>query len=183
MHTVHGGGGLSPARCGPETPAGVGLETPPARPLNFPLGWAWRLPWRPAGHAGIPPARHAGIQPPKRPAAMHAGIPPPPPMNRITDTCKNITLPQLSLQAAITITLRQTMGTFLLITERRYCGWMLMIHIATLWFCRYFVSSQKKYIQAKFGYHYYWSLYLRFIFEFFFKEIVYIVYGENQVCL
>ena len=59
---------------------------PPGQiPLNFP--------WKPARHAGIPPlwiptARHAGIPP-----VMHAGIPPP--VNRITDTSKNITLPQL----------------------------------------------------------------------------------------
>ena len=40
---------------------------------------------RPPG-ADPPTARHAGIPP-----AMHAGIAPPPPVNRITDTCKNIT--------------------------------------------------------------------------------------------
>ena len=82
-------------------------------------------PWRPAArNAGIPPAMHAGIATPWRPAANHAGIPPAmhagiappletcckscwdttcnacwdstlPPVNRITHTCKNITLPQL----------------------------------------------------------------------------------------
>ena len=40
-----------------------------------------------------PAARHAGIPP-----AMHAGIPAPspPPVNRMTNRCKNITLPQTS---------------------------------------------------------------------------------------
>ena len=62
-----------------ETPPDVALETPPGvggpgdpprrDPSIPPLGVGWR------------PARHAGI--------------PPPPVNRITDTCKNITLPQL----------------------------------------------------------------------------------------
>ena len=54
------------------SPMGVGLETCKAC-------W-YTTPWRPARHAGILPARHAGI---------------PPPANRITDMCKNITLPQL----------------------------------------------------------------------------------------
>ena len=73
------------------SPLGVSLETPLARPLKLPLGvgletckTCWDTtptPWRPARHAGIPPARHAGIS--------H------PPVNRITDTCKNITLSQL----------------------------------------------------------------------------------------
>ena len=98
----------------------VDLETPPPRcGLGTPQVWAWRPPWpdnstsplgvgletpqRPARHAGIPPARHAGIpSPPWRPAArhagispaIHAGIPPPcPPVSRMTDRCKNITLP------------------------------------------------------------------------------------------
>ena len=107
MRTARGssrprGGGLPQCmlgytpRCGPgDTPPGLGLETPQV--------WARRPPWRPARHAGIPPARHAGIPPPSRPAARHAGIPPamhagitPPPVNRMTDRCKNITLPQTS---------------------------------------------------------------------------------------
>ena len=87
------------------TPQFVGLETPQQV-------WAWRPPWpdpstspwvsawRPFPHGQIPQlppwvlarrtpwrpaARHAGI-----PRAMHAGIPPPP-VNRMTDRCKNIT--------------------------------------------------------------------------------------------
>ena len=63
---------------------------PPGQTPQLPP-WVWA--WKPARHAGIPPprpaARHAGIPP-----AMHAGIPLPP-VNRITDTCKNITLPQI----------------------------------------------------------------------------------------
>ena len=83
-------------------PLGCG---PGPDPLNFPLDygpgpdpskfppWVWA--WKPARHAGIPPpwrpaARHAGIPP-----AMHAGIAPPTPVNRITDACENIALPQL----------------------------------------------------------------------------------------
>ena len=71
------------------SPLGVGLETPPSQiPLNFPLGCGpgnlqgmlgYHSPWRPAArHAGIPPAMHAGLAPP---------------LNRMTDRCKNITLP------------------------------------------------------------------------------------------
>ena len=69
-------------------PLGCG---PGPDPLNFPLGCGpgdpapfWRLAAR---HAGIPPIMHAGIPP-------HP--PPPTPVNRITDRCKNITLPQTS---------------------------------------------------------------------------------------
>ena len=108
---IHGGGvsasvhaGIhthTPLGVGLETPHGVGLETPPARPLNFPPGCGpgdplgdllqGMLGYHPSGDllqgmliAGIPPA-------------MHAGIPPPaPPVNRMTDRCKNITLPQTS---------------------------------------------------------------------------------------
>ena len=59
-------------------PGGFHQETPPGS----------RLP----REQTPPAARHAGIPP-----AMLAGIPPtPPPMNRMTDRCKNITLPQTS---------------------------------------------------------------------------------------
>ena len=82
-----------PSRPDPSTsPLGVGLETPLARPLNFP---PWCGPGNLQGMLGYHPPR------PPRPAARHAGIPPamhagiPPPMTRITDMCKNITLPQL----------------------------------------------------------------------------------------
>ena len=73
----------TPLGVGLEPPLGVGLETPPGQTPQLPPPRVWA--WRPARHA----TRYAGI-----PRAMHAGIPPPPP-NRITDTCRNITLPQL----------------------------------------------------------------------------------------
>ena len=85
------------------SPPGVGLETTPlARSPQLPSWvWAWRLPPPPARSPSTSslacgpgvglawarkPARHAGIPP-----AMHAGIPPPAPVDRMTDTCKNIT--------------------------------------------------------------------------------------------
>ena len=43
----------------------------------------------PPGADPPPAARHAGIAHTHPPAARHAGIPPP--VNRMTDTCKNIT--------------------------------------------------------------------------------------------
>ena len=78
-----------PPGCGPgDPPPGVGLETPLE---TCKACWdttckaCWDTPRRPA-------ARHAVIPP-----AMHAGIPTPPPfVNRMTDRCKNITLPQTS---------------------------------------------------------------------------------------
>ena len=82
----------------------MGLETPPPR---YGLGeppcvGLETTPWRPARHAGIPPARHAGIPPPGDLQGMlgyHLQIMlryQSPHVNRITDTCKNITLPQLA---------------------------------------------------------------------------------------
>ena len=91
-----------PLGCGPGDPPGQTPQLPPGcgpGDLQGMLGYhpprqlqPWMWAWKPARHAGIPPhqrpaARHAGIPP-----AMHSGIPP---MNRITGTCKNITLPQL----------------------------------------------------------------------------------------
>ena len=75
----HGGGGVclsacwdTPPWCWPGDAPGVGLETPQV--------WAWWPPTRPVTkHAGIPPAMHAGISPP--------------PVDKMTDRCKNITLP------------------------------------------------------------------------------------------
>ena len=70
----------TPLGLGLETPhpPGVGLETlPPARFLNLPTGCG----------PGDPPTRPPNLPPGSGP--KH------PPMNRITDTCKNITLPQL----------------------------------------------------------------------------------------
>ena len=83
--------------CGPgDTPwpdpstslLGVGLETPPGQTPQLPPGCG---PGNQQGMLGHhhplrPDAMHAGIPP-----AMHAGIPPPPPLDRMTDKCKNIT--------------------------------------------------------------------------------------------
>ena len=71
----------------------------------------------PAMHAPLPPTMHAPLHAcphhacpwPCMPAAMHApypptcmspchACPPHPPVNRVTDTCKNITFPQFCLQ-------------------------------------------------------------------------------------
>ena len=63
------------------------------------------LPSRSARYAGIPPpplpetcckACWDNPPSPQRPAARHAGIPP---LNRITNSCKNITFPQLRMRA------------------------------------------------------------------------------------
>ena len=62
-------GGSPPGTSREQTPPGADPPPPQSRP---------------------PTARHAGIPP-----AMHAGMPPPP-VNRMTDRCKNITLPQTS---------------------------------------------------------------------------------------
>ena len=115
-------GYTTPPGVGLETPPGVGLETPPwPNPSTSNLGvgletpqetcckgcWDTTLPgdllqgmlgyhlqgmlgYHPSPPPPRPSARHAWIPP-----TMHAGISPPPPVNRITDTCKNITLPQL----------------------------------------------------------------------------------------
>ena len=66
-------------------PPGVGLETPSRV-------WAWRPPqwvwaWK--------PARHAGIHPPLE-TCKACWDTTPPPVNRMSDRCKNITLPQTS---------------------------------------------------------------------------------------
>ena len=56
---------------------------------------------KPEGHNRTPHTPREQT-PPQRPAARHAGIPPAmhagiaPPMNRMTNRCKNITLPQTS---------------------------------------------------------------------------------------
>ena len=90
-------------------PLGVGLDTPWPDPPQLPWVWAWRppsqIPSTSPLHVGLETCKacwdtthphlgdllhgHAGI-----PAAMHAGIPPPPPVNRMTDRCKKMTLPQ-----------------------------------------------------------------------------------------
>ena len=82
------GVGLETPRCGPGDPPGVDLETPLARPLNFPPGCG---PGDPPGQTPQLPPGYGSEDPP---AARHAGMPPP--MNRMTDRCKNITLPQTS---------------------------------------------------------------------------------------
>ena len=58
-------------------PLGVGLETPPGQSPQLPP-WVWA--WRP----------HKDLQ------GMLGYQPPPPPVNRMTDRCKNFTLPQTS---------------------------------------------------------------------------------------
>ena len=106
-----------PPGVGLETPLGVGLENPlgvglenPSRPnlLTSPPGcgpgdppqgqtpqlspWVWA--WRPARHAGIPPPGdllHGMLGYHLQCMLGYQA----PPVNRITDTCKNITLPQL----------------------------------------------------------------------------------------
>ena len=80
-----------PPGCGPGTPLGVGLETPQVR--------AWRPPrsdlsTSPLG-VGLETCKACWDTIPWISAAMHAGIPPAP-VNRMTDRCKNITLPQTS---------------------------------------------------------------------------------------
>ena len=95
-----------PPGCGPEDLPGQTPQLPPwvwawrapqARSLNSPPPWLWV--WKPARHAGIPPP-----PPPTRDLLQGMlgyhlqcllGYHPPPPVNRITDMCKNITLPQL----------------------------------------------------------------------------------------
>ena len=110
--SVHAG--MHPPGCGPgdppgvawrphppqdpsNSPLGVDMETPPARPLNFPPGCGPRDPL-PARSLKLPPGCGPGDQegmlgchPPETCKACWDT----PPVNRITDTCKNITLPQL----------------------------------------------------------------------------------------
>ena len=87
-----------PPKCGPGDPPWPDLSTSP-------LGVGLKTPPRPAArHTGIPPARHAGIPPPTPQetccktcwdtscnACWDTT-----PVNRMTDRCKNITLPQTS---------------------------------------------------------------------------------------
>ena len=77
----------TPPGVGLETPLGVGLETPQARLLNFPLGCG---PGDLQGMLGYHLQCMLGYHPP---------------VNRITNMCKNITLPQLPLRAVIIQTL------------------------------------------------------------------------------
>ena len=65
-----------PPRCGPGDP-------PRPDPSSSPWVWAWK------------PARHAGILPLPLETCKACWDTTPSPVNRITDTCKNITLPQL----------------------------------------------------------------------------------------
>ena len=83
-----------------DTPPGCGPRDPQARPLNFPLGCG----------PGDPPGQTPQLPPWMWPGNLQGMLgyhpletccktcwdtTPPPPVNRITDTCKNITLPQL----------------------------------------------------------------------------------------
>ena len=69
--------------CSSSSPWGCVIASVHAGIHTHPQLWAWRPPW-----CGL------GDFPPWRPAAMHAGIHFPP-VNRMTDRCENITLPQL----------------------------------------------------------------------------------------
>ena len=96
------GTGDTPPRCGPGGPPGVGLETPLARLLNFPQGvdletppqvWAWRPPW-PDSSTSLRVWTWRPPWPDPSTSPLGVGLETPS-VNRITDTCKNITLPQL----------------------------------------------------------------------------------------
>ena len=90
-----------PPRCEPGDPPGQTPQLPP-------WVWAWRPPWPdPSTYPLVrawKPARHAGIPPPLEICCKACwdttcnacwDTNPPSHVNRITDTCKNITLPQL----------------------------------------------------------------------------------------
>ena len=89
-----------PPGCGPgdpqarplNLPLGAGLETPQPNPSSFPLGVGLEiLGYTPLGDLqGMLGYHLQGM------LGYH-----PPPTNRITDTCKNITFPQLRLRAVI----------------------------------------------------------------------------------
>ena len=72
-----------PPGCGPGDPLGVGLETPLARPLNFLPGCG------PGNLQGM-----LGYRPPPR-DLLQGMLGYHPLVNKNTDTCENITLPQL----------------------------------------------------------------------------------------
>ena len=91
MRTTRSSGSVCLSACWVIPPGVWAWRPPQARPLNFPPGCG------PGDLQGM-----LGYHPPPRPAAKHAGIPPAmhsgiptPPVNRITDTYRNITLPQL----------------------------------------------------------------------------------------
>ena len=94
--------GLETPRCGAGDPPGVGLETPLGVGLEIPLGVGLETPqvcaWRPSWVWAWRPARHGGIPPPEDLQGtlgyQH------PPVNRMTDRCKNITLPQTSFASS-----------------------------------------------------------------------------------
>ena len=71
-----------PPRCGPGDPPGQTHQLPP---------WVWA--WKPVRHAGIPPETCCKACWDTTCNACWDTTPSP--VNRITDTCKNITLPQL----------------------------------------------------------------------------------------
>ena len=70
-----------PPWCGPGDPLVLAWRPSWPDPSNSPRVWAWK------------PARHGGI-PPLPPETSCKACWDTPPVNRITDTCKNITLPQ-----------------------------------------------------------------------------------------
>ena len=69
-------------------------ECGPGDPSTSPWVWAWRSPWRPVRHAGIP-AQGDLCNACWDSTCNACWDTTPPPVNRITDTYKNITLPQL----------------------------------------------------------------------------------------
>ena len=88
-------GAWRPPRPDPSTsPLGVGLETLQARPLNFPS---------PGCGSGDPPGQIPQLPPGYGSGDLQCvlGYHHPPPVNRITDTCENITFPQLRLRTVI----------------------------------------------------------------------------------
>ena len=83
-----GDGGVCLSACW-DTPPGVNLETPPwPDPSSSPLG------------VGLETCKACWDTPPPGDLQGMLGYHPPP-VNRITDTCKNITFPQLRLRAVI----------------------------------------------------------------------------------
>ena len=85
-----GGGGMSHCMLGYNPPC-LGLKTPPARPLTFPLGMELEkiTPPVPARPLNLPPGYGPGD--PLTPQPPPGYGPGDSPVNRMTDTCKNIT--------------------------------------------------------------------------------------------
>ena len=89
LETPQGVGLETPPGVGLETPLGVGLVTPQARPLNFPLGVGLETPQaRPLNFPhGCGPGDLQGMLG----YHLQCMLGYHPPVDRMTDTCKNIT--------------------------------------------------------------------------------------------